>query len=61
MQYSKCQLCKHNHPNCRYTMAMAMKTLWDLETLINASQTRKGCSCKLKIDYECEAFEPKGE
>ena len=61
MQYGKCYKCKNNHPSCRYIMAMAIKTLGDLEMLINASQTRKGSSCELKIDYECIAFTPKGD
>ena len=62
MQYGKCYKCKNNHPTCRYIMAMAMKTLGDLEIVINdVSQIRKGSSCKLKIDYECTAFVSKEE
>ena len=59
MQYSKCQHCKYNHPQCRYVMAQAMATLWHLQDLINSSQTRKGSACQLKIDYECTAFQTK--
>ena len=40
-------------------MAQAMTTLYNLEELVNASQTRKGSSCILKIDYECTGYAPK--
>ena len=60
MQYKKCYKCKNNHPSCRYIMAIAMKTIGDLEILVNAVR-KEGSSCKLKIDYECTAFAPKGD
>lgn len=61
MQYIKCQHCKYNHPTCRYIMAQAITTLYHLEELVNASQTRKGSSCVLKIDYECTGYAPRNQ
>ena len=59
MQYIKCQKCVHNNAHCRCIMAKAMSTLWNIQDLINSSQTRKGGACQLQIDYKCIAFQPK--
>ena len=59
MQYIKCQNCIHRGYTCQMIMAEAMELCSSLEHTINYAQTRQTeHKCKLKIDYDCENFEP---
>ena len=60
MQFSKCVDCIHNGNVCKMIMAQAMCLCTDMENLIDYAQTRKTeHKCKLKIEYNCENFQPK--
>ena len=62
MQYKSCQKCKYQGNRCQMVMAQAMKILSDLEYLIKYAQPRMvEEKCKIRIDYTCENFTPKGE
>ena len=59
MQFSKCSDCIHNGAICKMIMAETMNLCNTIEYTINYAQTRQTeHKCKLKIDYDCENFEP---